>query len=248
MLETRRIGKIKTMIRLTESKLQKAILLIGAVLVLINLSGVNFYQTYTAILQSIGIAVITFALLILLKDYKPQIHRKIWRIIKRYWLIFALVLLVPVGFYVNRVYSNYLVYQQFHKSEIAYQHCLDKIVAQDKEIRQEATDYRATNRLPVHISFSDWLNPTTAPLEVQKYIEAVNQIHGKSYIQQWSRDGRPGYSDAVGFWEISLVNWVLHNSPDFCAEFNPIGIQYFLSQKLMSINGAERIPSNPFSL
>jgi hypothetical protein len=227
--------------KLVETRLQKVILLIGGLLILIRLSGVNYYQTYTAVLQAVGIAVITFVLLILTKDYKPEIHRKAWRIIKKYWYVFALVILVAVGFYAYYIYAKDVAAQQFHISEVAYQNCLDKIAAQDAQVGQRIVSYKAS--LPpseyIPISSNNPFANLFGPTPNQQSQNEINQIEQQSYTYQWEQAGRPGYNQAVGFWEVSLVNWVMQNHPDFCSESDTQKIESFLTQKMVMINKSQ---------
>jgi hypothetical protein len=58
------------MSKLIETKLQKLILLIGALIIFLRLFNVNYYDSYGAILFCIGVALLTFVLLVILQNYR----------------------------------------------------------------------------------------------------------------------------------------------------------------------------------
>lgn len=222
------------MVKLVESKLQKALLLIGGVSILLRLSNVNYYQTYTAVLQALGIGIFTFILLVLTKDYKPQIHHKIWRGIKRYWIILAILILALFAWFANNAYSKYLAVQKFHASEMAYQNCLDKVAAQDKQIKSEEDAFRAAHPYKGYPVVSN--DPFGGIFgESQVFYDGYSQIQNQSYFYQWGQANRPGYNDAIGFWEVYFMNWMMQNHPDYCAEFNPDVIKTFVAEKLVML-------------
>ena len=241
------------MTNLIESRLQKAILLIGGILVFFRLSYVSYRETGTAILQSLGISVLVFVLLVLTRGYKPEIHRKIFRLIKKYWLVLVLIVATTSAFYGYRAYEKYLANQRFHKSEIAYQNCLDKVATQNNEVQGEVASYRASIppsgyisqktsylhtpgqiNLPGYGMTNPFINLFQTP--TQKYLDGIQQIQAKSYFYQWEQANRPGYNRTVGFWEVAFINWLMQNHPDFCSEFNPSTIESFVTQKMSIIN------------
>jgi hypothetical protein len=198
--------------KLAETWLQKIILLIGGLSILIRLFDVNYYQTYPAILQALGIAIITFVLLVLTKDYKPEIHRKTWRILKRFWYIFALAILILLAWYVGVAYLRYATAEQFHKSEIAYQNCLDKIA---------------------NLSI---FTPTSTTITFGNFSETLNtQKETNPYFNEWETAGRPGYNSNE-HWEWGFMQWMMQTHPDFCSEFNTSTINSFVTQELSSVN------------
>lgn len=95
------------MLNLIESKLQKAILLIGGILIFLRLFNVSYRETSTAILQSLGIAVLVFVLLILTRGYKPEIHHKIFRFVKEHWLSLILIVAALYFFMVIVLVKNF---------------------------------------------------------------------------------------------------------------------------------------------
>jgi hypothetical protein len=186
----------------------------------------------------VGIAILTFVLLILTKDYKPTIHHKLFVLIRRYWLILVLIIIVILVFFGYGVYSKYLADQQFHKSEVAYQNCLDKAASQDNEVQNEVASYKASippsGYIPIS-GFSFWSDmPDAVP--TQQNQDRINKIWQKSYFYQWSQAGSPGYNKKTGFWEVYFMNWMMQNHPDFCSEFNVSTIKSFLVQKMSIIN------------
>lgn len=200
--------------KLVETRLQKAILLIGGLAILVRLSGVNYYDTYTAVLQAIGIAVITFALLVFTKDYKPEIHRKIWRILKRYWYVFAFIIIALLAWYGWGIYSTYATAQQFHHSEVDYQNCLDKVAG-----------------------LSTWTNTTTTLETAYNHSFSFGTLmEVNPYFDEWENAGRPFYKQVAGHWEWGFMNWMMQNHSDFCSEFNPTMIKSFVAEELSTIN------------
>ena len=125
-------------------------------------------------------------------------------------------------------------------------------MAQDKQVTSDVADYRKTIP-PSAYTMVDSPTPSNpfagifGPTRVlaQQYEDGIQQIQNESYVYGWSQAGRPGFNDKVGFWEVSLVNWVMQNHADFCGEFDIPKIQSFLSQKNAMINQAK---PNRFSL
>lgn len=107
---------------LIETRVQKFILLVGGVSIFIRLYDVSFYERYHAILQAIGIAILTFILLVVLRGYDPM---QIWRFIKRYKKILLGILVIAFLVLGIKVYE---IYKDNQKS-LAYQSCLDKVAA-----------------------------------------------------------------------------------------------------------------------
>jgi hypothetical protein len=178
----------------------------------LRLSGVDYYDTYTAVLQAVGIAVITFVLLVLTKDYKPEIHRKTWRFLKRYWYLFILLLVALLVWYGWGIYSTYATAQRFHNSEVAYQNCLDKVAGLSTFVPTSTTMTLSTH---------------SYTFDTQKEINP--------YFNGWENAGRLGYNNNE-HWEWGFMDWMMQNHPDFCSEFNPLIIKSFVAEEVSTIN------------
>ena len=90
--------------KLVETKLQKAILLIGGLLIFSRLLDTGYYERYSAILTSIGIFILTAVFLIILRDYHPKFHLKVLEFAKKHRrsliyiaILIFLIILIWIG-------------------------------------------------------------------------------------------------------------------------------------------------------
>lgn len=196
--------------KLVESKLQKILLLIGGLLILVRLFNVPYYQTYTAVLQSIGIAFFTFVLLIITKDYKPQVSRKGIRI---FLSVLALAAVAILAWYAYSAYAKYATAQQFHDAEVDYQNCLDKVAG-----------------------LTQWTAPSPASeTPFNHFFSGGMLMEVNPYFNAWENQGRPYFNQQAGHWEWGFMDWMMQNHSDFCSEFNPAAIKSFVAQELATI-------------
>lgn len=126
------------MSKLIETRLQRFILLLGGILMSIRLYDVGYRERYEAMFEAIGIAVLTFVLLAILRGYQPKFHIRIRSFIKKYRSIFILVLVLILLILGVRAYQAWQVKRAEAEAASAYQNCLDKVASTPRPVGQHA--------------------------------------------------------------------------------------------------------------
>ena len=194
-----------------ETKLQKIILFVGALLIAYRLYDVPYKETYSSILYVFGIAALVFTLLIILRGYELS---QLWRFVKinrKVLVIFAFVLLVIMG---AKAGLKYRADQKFRKAEAAYQRCLDKVAS--------VTEWTTVENSPG--LFDDILRRK----EGSSYT-GTRQVSSNKYFGEWADAGRPNYN-GMDHWEVAFIKWMMDKHADFCVEYNIKEIKYFLDK------------------
>ena len=214
------------MYNLVKTNLQKTVLLIWGILIFFKLFNVNYYNRHNAILFSIGITILAFVFLIILRDYHPT---KIIAFIKKYkkqliFLIIFIFLILSIFFgrtwYLNIQEKKTINAQneKFHNAEVAYQKCLDKISNSTKWEKEKT------------------ISPISGGL--WKRTIGVNK-----YFDEWIKDNRPNYNQNIGHWEWAFMEWMIEKYPKFCEEYDVALINYFLDEKETNILNLPKLPS-----
>jgi len=211
--------------KLFESKIQKVILLIGAIVITIQLWS-SPYEASTTIFRVIGTIVIVVVLLIITKDYHPSIS-KIWFFMKRNKktaLIFVIFLLVCGSLYGLYRHKQRLAYQDFHLSEVAYQNCLDKVASISRTENSLEGEYSALEML----SFGErYRKDKNGKIKLPPFESSIS-MRVNQYFDAWKNQGSPYYNQQAGHWEWAFMQWMMQNNQDFCQEFDPNLINNFL--------------------
>ncbi len=193
--------------KLTETKLQKVILFAGGVLVFLRLVFVQYRNAYPSLLQAVGISILTLVLLIIVKGYTLKFGWII-RHEKSIVYVVALLVILLVG------YSGYAFYR-FHKAERNYQNCLDKVAQTSQWVRRPSV----AEHSPLDVYFGNIFDD--ASFEQNEYFDA------------WIKDGRPYYTQGKGYWEVAFMKWMMKNHADYCKEYLPNEISFFLERKVI---------------
>lgn len=208
---------------LVETRIQKFILLIGGIIIFIILLESSYYSRWESILSSVGIAVLVFVLLTILRGYQPS-----KRTSKAFYFI-LIVLTLATLFFSFTHYKDKITEQErlelakkekqetekkYHEAEWQYQQCLDKVA--------DLNEFKEV----------DWILFG----KTNKRIEKTNKYH-----DEWVEKGRPyfKYNNSEWTWELAFMKWMMENHKDFCQEFDTSEIDYFLEI---------REKSTPFSL
>ncbi len=225
--------------KLVQTNLQKIILFIGGLLIFLRLLDVSYYDRYNAILTSIGILVLIIVLLVVLQDYHPKFHLKVIAFLKKHrrFLIYSLffiflIILIRIGYVVYSEIKEENIKkaqeEEFHKAEVSYQKCLDKIAV-------------------LTIWKTEPVNKSDGYIHLYDTI-----ITGQNkYFDEWRDAGSPNYNQDKGHWEWAFMEWMMEKYPEFCEEYNTDLINYFLDEKEVMILGLPelsktkiRIPSS----
>jgi hypothetical protein len=209
------------MFKLFETKLQKIILALGALIIFFQLYDVSPYDISTALLETLGIVILIVALLVVCKDYYPS-RSKLWLLIKRHKMLSIVLLICIIAIYEffnwYPRYQQWAAQQNFHTSEVAYQNCLDKVAS----LNQFAPADPASET-PYNNNFS---------------MGTLMEIN--PYFNEWEDSITGGQPDPEqqfnpydsGNWQWNFMQWMMKKHPDFCSEFNTGMIKSFLSQEV----------------
>lgn len=200
------------MFKLVETKLQKLIFLIGGVLIFFRLYDVNYYQTYKAVAFSAGVAILTFVLLVVLRDQARiniQIHIKSWQTLKKYWALLAVILIIVAMILIRNWGMKIIANKELHDSEYVYQNCLDKVAA-----------------------LTTW--KTEPYLFLGEYISTKKASN--RYFDEWIANDRPYDNPGSRYWEVSFMKWMMENHADFCGQ-DASKIKLFLNHRFNETRG-----------
>ena len=198
---------------LTQTKVQKIILLIGGLLV----SGILVFESNFSV--ALGFSILTVVLLTITKGYIPSSRTLA---ITKYvvYLVLTFVLLVwLLNLYNDRMFrlaeeekqaeitkEKQLAEERFHTWESNYQKCLDKVASLDK------FEETSTTLVGKPFTFTKKMN---------------------LYQDEWVAVGRPYYNQAntAYRWEWAFMKWMVQNHEDYCKEFDTETIKLFLKTK-----------------
>lgn len=194
--------------KLVETRLQKIIFLMGGVFISWRLIGVESWNIPPVLIQALAIAILILTLLVFLRDYTARFYwmRKHKRIIVIIVIILAVFALIFLGLI-------WISKQRFRKAEISYQNCLDKVA-----------------------QTSHWVKPPPSPCQPGDQFCGVfdNLLHQQNeYFDAWVSNDRPYYNQGKGYWEVAFMKWMMKNRADYCKEYQPSEILFFLERKVV---------------